>query len=46
MDTISLFDVKLKEELTEEQKALAINKITAWLKIRVKDTTIVVREVN
>ena len=46
MDTISLFDVKLKEELTEEQKVLVINKITAWLKIRVKDTTIVVREVN
>lgn len=46
MDTISLFDIKLKDSLTTEQKATDIKKITEWLKIRVKDTTIVVREVE
>jgi len=46
MDTILVFEIKLKEELTEEQQAADVKKITEWLKIRVKDSTIQVREVK
>ncbi|MFD2589131.1 DUF389 domain-containing protein [Croceitalea marina] len=46
MDTISFFEVKLKEGLTEEQRKEDIKRITDWLKIRVKDSTIRVSELK
>ncbi len=46
MDTISLFEIKLKEGLSDDQRKIDIKNITNWLKVRVKDSTIQVKEVN
>ncbi len=46
MDTVSLFQVKLKDSLTDDQRATDLKRITQWLKTRVKDSTILVQEVR
>ncbi len=46
MDTVPLFEVKLRDSLTENQKGSAMKDIADWLKVRVKDSTILVREVQ
>jgi len=45
-DTIALFEVKLKEGLSEEQEDSEMKRMTSWLKVRIKDSTIQVRQVE
>jgi len=45
-DTIALFEVKLKEGLTLNNSKAEMSKIANWLKVRLKDSTIQVRQVE
>jgi len=45
-DTISLFEVKLKDGLSEEVSNAEMTKISSWLKVRLKDSTIQVNRVE
>ena len=46
MDTITLFDVKLRDELTDDEKDVQFKQITDWLKVRIKDSTVQVERIN
>lgn len=46
IDTIALFEVKLKEGLSDEQSTVEMKIISDWLRVRVKDSTIQVRRVD
>ena len=46
MDTIPLFEVKLRDDLSVDQRNTELKNITDWLKVRVKDSTIQVRAVD
>ena len=46
LDTISIFEVKLKEGLNSSQRATEVKKVQSWLQVRLKDSTIRVQEVN
>ncbi|MDT0622449.1 DUF389 domain-containing protein [Croceitalea vernalis] len=45
-DTISLFEVRLKDGLSEEVTNTEMTKIRSWLKVRLKDSTIQVNKVE
>lgn len=46
LDTIPVFEVKWKEGLKRNQKDSDAKKMTTWLKLRLQDTTLVVKEVE
>jgi uncharacterized hydrophobic protein (TIGR00271 family) len=46
LDTLSIFEVEWKEGTTKEQKVTDADRLADWLKIRIKDTTLQLRERN
>jgi len=46
LDTIPVFEVKWKDGLKRNQKDNDAKKMTTWLKLRLQDTTLVVKEVE
>lgn len=46
LDTVPVFEVKWKEGLKKSQKEVEVKKMTTWLKLRLQDTTLVVKEVE
>ena len=46
LDTLPVFEVKWKDGIRKNQKDADAKKITAWLKLRLQDSTLVVKEVN
>ncbi|WP_418498122.1 DUF389 domain-containing protein [Flagellimonas sp.] len=46
LDTVPVFEVKWKQGIQNVQKEADIKKMQAWLKIRLRDSTIVVKEVE
>ena len=46
IDTIALFEIKLRDSLSDNQRKTNLKNITDWLKVRVKDSTLQVNEVN
>lgn len=46
LDTIPIFEVKWKQGVQSAQKQADIKKMQAWLKIRLRDSTIVLKEVE
>nr|WP_222984944.1 DUF389 domain-containing protein [[Muricauda] meishanensis] len=46
LDTIPVFEVKWKDGIRQNQKEDEAKKIGTWLKLRLQDTTIVVKEVD
>lgn len=46
LDTVPVFDVQWKTEVTSEAKTNAQAKLTEWLKLRIQDSTLIVREVQ
>ncbi|WP_318343051.1 DUF389 domain-containing protein [Flagellimonas baculiformis] len=46
LDTIPVFEVKWKQGVQSAQKQADIKKMQAWLKIRLRDSTIVLKEVE
>ncbi|NAY92872.1 DUF389 domain-containing protein [Muricauda sp. JGD-17] len=46
LDTIPVFEVKWKEGIRNNEKQAEFKKLLAWLKLRLQDTTLVVKEVD
>ncbi|MEE1963832.1 DUF389 domain-containing protein [Allomuricauda taeanensis] len=46
LDTVPVFEVKWKQGVQNAQKGADIKKMQAWLKIRLRDSTIVLKEVE
>lgn len=46
LDTLPVFEVKWKDGIRKNQKDADAKKIMAWLKLRLQDSTLVVKEVN
>ncbi|KAB5485517.1 MULTISPECIES: DUF389 domain-containing protein [Flagellimonas] len=46
LDTVPVFEVKWKQGIQNAQKEADIKKMQTWLKIRLRDSTIVVKEVE
>ncbi len=46
LDTVPVFEVKWKQGVQNAQKEADIKKMQAWLKIRLRDSTIVLKEVE
>lgn len=46
LDTIPVFEVKWKPEVTQDQKQKDVGKLTEWLKLRLKDNEIQLKEVT
>lgn len=46
LDTVPVFEVKWKQDAQNAQKQADIKKMHAWLKIRLRDSTIVLKEVE
>lgn len=46
LDTVPVFEVKWKEGLKKSQKEVEAKKMATWLKLRLQDTTLVVKEVE
>ncbi|MEP5615664.1 MAG: DUF389 domain-containing protein, partial [Flavobacteriaceae bacterium] len=46
LDTVPVFEVKWKEGIRKNQKELDAKKMTSWLKLRLQDSTLMVKEVN
>ncbi len=45
-DTVPVFEVKWKDGIRQNQKEADAKKMTAWLKLRLQDSTLVVKEVE
>ncbi|PWL37265.1 hypothetical protein DKG77_16680 [Flagellimonas aquimarina] len=46
LDTVPVFEVKWKDGIRGDQKETDAKKMAAWLKLRLQDTTLVVKEVE
>ncbi|MBR9854168.1 MAG: DUF389 domain-containing protein [Algicola sp.] len=46
LDTVPVFEVKWKDGLRANQKETDAKKMLAWLKLRLQDSTLVIKEVN
>ncbi|MEZ4811543.1 MAG: DUF389 domain-containing protein [Allomuricauda sp.] len=46
LDTVPVFEVKWKEGIRDNQKEADTKKMLAWLKLRLQDTTLVIKEVD
>lgn len=46
LDTVPVFEVKWKEGIKKNQKDIDAKKMTTWLKLRLQDSTLVVKEVE
>ncbi|MEM7485858.1 MAG: DUF389 domain-containing protein [Bacteroidota bacterium] len=46
LDTVPVFEVKWKENIRKSQKTSDHQKLSRWLKLRLQDSTVVVRETN
>ncbi|WP_350287111.1 DUF389 domain-containing protein [uncultured Croceitalea sp.] len=46
LDTVSTFEVRLKNGLNSSQRAAEVKKVQRWLQVRLKDSTVQVMEVN
>lgn len=46
LDTVPVFEVKWKDEIKKNQKDIDAKKMTTWLKLRLQDSTLVVKEVE
>ncbi|MEX0274576.1 MAG: DUF389 domain-containing protein [Flavobacteriaceae bacterium] len=44
LDTVPVFEVKWKKEVSPQQRQADMQKLGNWLKVRLKDTTLVLRE--
>ena len=45
-DTVSLFEIKLKKGLSKKDEQAQLSKMAAWLKVRLADSTIQVKQVQ
>jgi uncharacterized hydrophobic protein (TIGR00271 family) len=46
LDTVPVFEVKWKESVSNSQKEADSKKMLAWLKLRIQDSTLVIKEVE
>ncbi len=46
LDTVPVFEVKWKEGIRQNQKDADAKKMLAWLKLRLQDTTLIIKEVE
>jgi hypothetical protein len=46
LDTVPVFEVKWKEGVRSSQKEADAKKMLAWLKLRIQDSTLVIKEVE
>ncbi|UII78443.1 DUF389 domain-containing protein [Flagellimonas sp. CMM7] len=46
LDTVPVFEVKWKDGIKKNQKDIDAKKMTTWLKLRIQDSTLVVKEVE
>ena len=46
LDTVPIFEVQWKKDTQTEQKETDLKKLGTWLKVRLRDTTLIVKEVE
>ena len=46
LDTVPVFEVKWKDGLRTDQKQTDAKKMLSWLKLRLQDSTLVIKQVN
>lgn len=46
LDTVPIFEVQWKKDTQTKQKETDLKKLGAWLKVRLRDTTLIVKEVE
>ncbi len=46
LDTVALFELQLKKGLTSDQRQVELKKMTSWLRVRLKDSTLQVKIVE